>query len=357
MAGGGGKKNDNSEAVEKQYEYDMDAWAYQNANAQRKYNHDVLTNAANRRNQEEQALYKERSAGQQWSYQMEMREFQHNSRVAAYNKSEKMYGAQIGLNQRAASMAYENARNVNAERQNKLAFEMAQSSMALSKTAFKIEHEKSGKTLEHQSRRAKAAFDSQDNFVKGIQAKGAASATGQVGRSANKKYQSIVAEAGRAQAAMVDGLTRADSAYNLAMYGLDVSLEMAGADYNLQRKQQDYSKLSIMRAYDQNLKKIEFDQFSANMKADANRMALPGRPPAMPKPLSVPRALILDPPIPINSPEPIEGAVMSTGTSGSGGSGVWGGMMTGASMGAAGGWWGAGIGAVVGGIGGGLGLI
>ena len=338
--GGGGKQQDNSDQVEAQYDYDMDAWAYNNANAQRKYNHDVLTNAINRRNQEEQALYREGSAANQWDYQMQMRETQHNARVAAYNKSEKMYSAQLGLNQRAAGLAFENARNVNTERQSKLGFEIQQ-------TALKTRLAEKGKTLEHQGLRSKAAFTSQDNFVKSMQAKGAATATGQAGVSANKKYQSIVAESGRAQAAMVEGLTRADSAYNLEMYGLS-------ADYQMKRTQQGQSRLSIIRAFDHSIKKAKFDWFAANVKADANRMSMPIPPPAIPKPLSIPRSILLDPPMPVNSPEPNEGAVVSTQTSGTGGaSGALGGAMSGFMMGASTGMpHMAGIGAIVGGIGG-----
>jgi len=318
MSGGGG--SDNSAQVEKQFAYDMEAWAYKNDHAQRVYNDAVLNNAIKRRHNEEVSQYKEKSASQQWDYQMQLRQQKHNARVAAYNKSEKMYSAQIGLNQRAASLAFENARNVNAERQNKLAFEVSQS-------ALKFDQERQGRTLEHQGKRAKAAFSSQDNFVKSIQAKGASLATGQTGRSANKRYQSIVAEAGRTQAAMVDGLARADSAYNLGMYGLE-------ADYNMQRTMQGQSKLSILRAYDHSIKKTKFDWFSANVKADANRMSMPTLPPAIPKPLAIPRAIITDPPIPINSPEPIPGAVVTTGTQNTGiGSAI--GMVVGAVVGSA----------------------
>ncbi len=336
MSGGGGS-TDNSEQVAKQYEYDMESWAYKNDHAQRMYNDAVLNNAIKRKQDETVSLYKEQSAANQWDYQMQMREHQHNARVAAYNKSEKMYSAQIGLNQRAAGLAFENTRNINAERQNKLAFEIAQSGL-------KFDQARQGKTLEHQGKRAGAAFTSQDNFVKSVQAKGASLATGQTGRSANKRYQSIVAEAGRAQAAMVDGLTRADSAYNLAMYGLE-------ADYNMQRTMQGQSKLSILRAYDHSIKKTKFDWFAANVKADANRMSMPTPPPAIPKPLAIPRAIITDPPIPINSPEPVPGAVVTTGTQGTGAGGVLGGAANGFMMGAATGMpHMAGVGAVVGGI-------
>jgi len=337
MSGGGGQSNEKQ--VEAQYEYDMEAWAYKNSHAQRMYNHATLTNVIQRKQLEEEAQYKEATAAQGWDYQNEIRERKHNANVAAYNKAEKMYGAQIGLNQRAAGLAFENARNVNAERQNKLAFEVSQSGL-------KFDQARQGKALEHQGKRAQAAFSSQDNFVKSIQAKGSSLATGQTGRSANKRYQSIVAESGRAQAAMVDGLTRADSAYNLAMYGLE-------ADYGMQRTQQGQSKLSIMKAYDHSIKKTKYDWFAANVKADASRRSMPVPPPTIPKPLAIPRAIIVDPPIPINSPEPIPQAVVTSGTQ-STGIGAVVGMVAGAAIGSmtpAGPMIGAQIGSAIGGTG------
>jgi hypothetical protein len=354
MSGGGGKKQDNSEQVEKQHEYEMEAWAYKNAHAQRMNNHERLGNILKRRQHNLEVAIKDKTAAEGWDYQMEMREFKHNAKVAAYNKSEQMYGAQIGLNQRAAGLAFENARNVTSERQNKLAFDIASSAlqyqhksselgMQYDTARSNIAIEREGKTLQQQGKRAEAALSSQDLFVKSIQAKGAAIATGQSGRSANKRYQSIVAEAGRAQAVMVDGLTRADSAYNLSMYGLDQSLRQAGSQYALAKDytdksyantqtMQEQSKLSINRAFDQNIKKIEFDQFSANVKADANRLAMPVPGPVLPKPLATPPAIFLDPPLVVNAPEPIPGAVTTTGTQGTGVGTMIGGAVGGALM-------------------------
>ncbi len=401
--GGGGKspeekaKEEQEEMLEEQHEYNMANYDYNNLTVDRNYEHQLLLNELQRHHIEQTALYQEQSQAQQWDYAMQIRETKYNSQVAAYNKSEALYGAQIGLNQRAAGLAYANARNVNRERQEQLAFSAAKSNISFQKNTKDLKYgrqsrilemdrarimtglQKEEATLKNQANRAKAAFDSQEAMVKALQAKGKAAARGTAGRSAAKTYQSIVAAAGRNAAAVTDSVTRADSAYNLSMYGLDVDLQFKeglflisenkfhsdidhlNKSYDLQKEEEAASKLSIMRAYDHSLKKTEHDQFAANIAADAKRMTKPVLAPAPPKPLSIPRAVILDPMVPIYGPEPIEGVAYSGSASGGGGNavaGAIGGGMQGAALGfSIGGPIGAGIGALLGGLGGAMGIM
>jgi len=400
--GGGGKspeekaKEEQEEALEDRHEYNMDNYDYNNLTVDRNYEQQMLSNELQRRHIANVADYQDKKAADSWDYAMEIREVKYNAQVAAYNKSEQLYGAQIGLNQRAAGLAYDNAINVNKERQEQLAFAAAKSNIAYQKTHKDLRYQrhrnrlgierardftslqKEEATLKNQANRAKAAFDSQDMYVKSLQAKGKVSARGVAGRSAAKTYQSVVAEAGRSAAALADSVTRADSAYNLSMYGMDLDLQYKQADfivsenkfhsdidhanqsYDLQKQEEAASKLSIMRAYDHAISKVGYDQFAANVAADAKRMSKPSLMPAPPKPDAVPRARILDPMVPIYGPEPIEGVSYSGGASGGGGNavtGAIGGAMQGAALGTAiAPGIGTAIGAVVGGIGGAMGL-
>ena len=390
---GGGGGDDN---MEDRYEYDVDNYEFNNLTIDRNYEHQMLANEIQRHHIEETALYQEKSQAQQWDYAMQMREIKYNSQVAAYNKSEQLYGAQIGLNQRAAGLAYQNARNVNRERQEQLAFAAAKANIDFQHKHKSMRYDRQSRrteiarqrvmtgvqkeelTLQNQANRAKAAFESQDNLVKTLQAKGAVDARGTAGGSAAKAYQAVVAESGRRAAVMRDGVTRADSAYNLKMHGLDVNLQYKEAQfqisdnkffsdidaleksYQLQTEQNAASKLSIMRAYDASLQKSEHDHFAANIAADAKRMTKPELMPAPPKPLSIPRATVLDPMVPIYGPEPVEGVYATGGGSGGGGNaitGAIGGAMTGAGIGAMFGGVGAPIGAAVGFIGGAMGIM
>ena len=395
--GGGDDGSAQEEQIEKQYEFDMKNYDYNNLTIDRNYEQQLISNQMQRVHIAEVADYQDKRAAEQWDYAMKVREIKYNSQVAAYNKAEQLYGAQIGLNQRAAGLAYDNAINVNKERQEQLAFSSARSNLGFQEKRKALQYQrqqnqlgiekgrkltgirKEEATLKNQAARATAAFKSQDMFVKKLQAQGKAEARGVSGRSAAKTYQSITAEAGRSAAALRDGVTRADSAYNLSMYGLDVNLQfdesafmvsenkfhsdidVLGKNQNLQEQQEAASKLSIMRAYDHTIKKVGHDQFAANLAADAKRMSKPSLMPSIPVPDGVPRARVLDPMVPIYGPEPIEGAAYSGGTSGGGGnavSGAVGGAMQGFALGAATGIPHlAGIGAVLGGIGGAVGIM
>ena len=54
--------------------------------------------------------------------------------------------------------------------------------------------------------------------------------------------------------------------------------------------------------------KSEFDEYGANLAADAKRMAEPGFAPLPSKPLELPRAILMDPMLPMDLPEVREGA-------------------------------------------------
>jgi len=394
--GGGG---DDNEGAEKQYEFDVSKWEHQSAAQETRYIEDVFLAEMQKQHIEKTALQQEAIAAQQWDYGMEVRQAGFNSKVAAYNKAEDLFTAQIGLNQRAAMLASEQTRNLNRERQEKLALDSAKANVAFQKSGQDIQFKQQALELDvtqrtsqgrlkaeelnltRQAERAKAAVDSVDLFTQELQARGKVRARGQAGRSADKAYQAVVAEAGRARAAQVDNITRADSAYNLAMYGLDQDLgfiqnnyqvgkerllsdkDALETNYEIQQEGEELSKQSIMRAYDQSINKINFDQFSANVKADAKRLTKPDLDsiPIPPKPLEVIRAQVFTRKKPDALPEPIEGAYYGGGGGGGGGNaivGAIGGAMQGAALGAQlGGGVGAGIGAVLGGAGGAMGIL
>ena len=141
MMSGGGGGGGGGEDMEARYEYDMDNYEFQNLTIDRNYEHQMLANEIQRHHIEESTLYQEKSQAQQWDYAMQMREIKYNSQVAAYNKSEQLYGAQIGLNQRAAKLAYENARNVNRERREQLAFSAAKANIDYQKKTKDLQYD------------------------------------------------------------------------------------------------------------------------------------------------------------------------------------------------------------------------
>ena len=377
-----GKKQDKrwDKQVMVQYRSAKDQRRYASQQQELNYNNAVLAKEIQQRNLEQQLLWQEQTAMNAWDAEVKQREFEFNSQMAAYNKSERLYGAQIGLNARAREMADTSATAVAEERLDAVMFQGREALLNLDKTQANISQQrralnlkrsqqridtvqqrlgldlkigqqrtdinlqKIGATLEQQQKRAEAAFTSEKQLVELMQAAGQAEAKGQTGRTAQKNIQAIMAAGGRAQAQLADQITRGDSAYNLTMMGLDASLiygeaehglaqtalttkaayedlaynldqsvldeqrMYAGAEFALGKEQRDATKLSIRAAHKRSLEKNEFDEYGANLAADAKRMSMPGMAPLPPKPLELPRAVLMDPMLPQKLPKVRKGA-------------------------------------------------
>ena len=308
------------------------------------YNDAVLGNEIQKENLARVTDWQETTAMRAWDAEAKERVFEFNSQVAAYNKAERLFGAQVELNKYARGMARISATDVARERLDALKFQGMEANLKSAQTKSDITQQglstdlkigkqrsdinlqKQAATLERQGKMAEAAFGSEQQLVELMQAAGKAGAKGQVGGSAQKNIQAIMATGGRAQAQLADQITRGTSAYNLSMMGLDKSLisgetEAATAQSALTTKaayadlasglgaeQRDASRLSAQAAYGRAMNKAEFDEYGANLAADAKRMAEPGFAPLPPKPLELPEAILMDPMLPMDLPEVRKGA-------------------------------------------------
>ena len=393
--GGGSDGPDWDEVADLQHEQAMNSYEYDWDNTQRAYNHQLRQNEIQRRDQAAQHAYQTQTQKDQWMYANAVQEQEYNAQVAAFNKSEKMYGHQLQMNSVAAEMAMDAQNAQTEERFQQLLFDTQKSQieyaskktdLALQRTGVDLDiyskrtagdRQKQTLTIQEQTKRGIAALQSQDTVVKGMQALGQVKARGQAGRSTEKQYQSITASLGRLQAAKAYELNRSDLAFRLAVKGVDATLaeQEAGAKlskakigaagvaletgYDVTKREQDATSLSIGGAHKRAGDKIILDQYAANIQADFNRMSAPSRGVPIPKPLEIPQATIMDPILPVKGKEPVWGAGLgagpsSAGSTGGGGptaGGFLGGAANGFMMGAATGMpHMAGIGAVVGGI-------
>jgi hypothetical protein len=290
-------------------------------------------------------------------YANAQKEQQYNANMAAFNKSEKMYGWQVDMNQISADMARDEQNAQTNERYQALAFETQTAALqyGAKKTDLSLQGmgadldisskrtagqgKKQGLTIDQQTKRGLAAAQSVEDTVKGMQAAGQVEAKGQAGGSAAKQYQSIVAQSSRLQAAKAYELNRSDIATRLALNGVDqtmaeqeaasnlsnakigAAVKTADLEYALGIKQRDATKLSIGSAHDRANKKIAHDQYAANVQADFNRMSQPTMGIPIPKPLEIPMATILDPIVPVKGKPPVWGAGMGAGPSSAGSTG------------------------------------
>ncbi len=315
---GGGDGPDFDEVADWQHEAATNAYDDGWEREQRNFNQSVLINSVNRRNEEVVAQLKDKVAMTQWDYQTKIQEAQYNAQVKQYNKAEKLYEAQIEYNTVAADMAYEQEAAVTKERFFQLAYQGASQELASD-----MKRQEAG--LKLRSGRDDIAFKLQDLMVKQIQGEGKVRARGQVGRSADKQYQSLVAEAGRNTALLKNQLLANDQQYNLVRAGIE-------GESALQKEQRQQAKLSIGEAYGRATKKIGMDEYAANMQADAARLNKPAEPIPIPKPFKTPRSIIVDPMLPQRGKPPVWGAGMSGAGMADSGGGMTGGQMVGMGL-------------------------
>jgi len=337
------------------YEQNYNNYQYDWDNVQRQYNHQLTQNKAQRHDQAVQHKYQTAQQKQQWMFANAQKEQKYNAEVAAFNKSERLYDWQVEMNEISADMALDDQRAQTNERYQALSFEtqVAALQQATKKTDLSLQgmgvdldiyskrtagqRKKQGLTIEQQTKRGQVAAASVKDAVKSMQAAGKVKARGQAGGTTDKQYQSIVAQHSRLEAARAYELNRSDFATRLALNGVDQTLaeQQAASDLNnvkigvgvktgdleyaLGIKQRDATKLSIGGAHDRSAKKIEHDQYAANVTADFNRMSQPTMGIPIPKPLEIPLATIIDPIIPVKGKPPVWGAG-GVGAQGAGGS-------------------------------------
>jgi len=265
--GGGSDGPDWDEVADLQHEQAMNSYKYDWDNTQRQYNHMLLQNEVQRNDQIKQNAYQTKQQEQQWMYANAQKEQKYNAEMAAFNKSEKMYGWQVNMNRISADMAREAQNAQTDERYQALMFETQEAGLkyrsdltesilkdteadigySAKKTDLSMQgmgvdldiyskrtagqRKKQGLTIEQQAKRGQSAAQSVEDAVKGMQAAGQVEAKGQAGRSANKQYKSMVAQFSRLQAAKAFELNRSDFATRLALNGVDQTLaeQEAGA--------------------------------------------------------------------------------------------------------------------------------
>lgn len=90
--------------------------------------------------------------------------------------------------------------------------------------------------IQLEERNADIAFQRQNLYVEGLRASGAASATGQVGRTAAKQVQSVVADIGRNEMVLYQAASTASDQFKNAAKQINSNLMTAGQRFNLENQ-------------------------------------------------------------------------------------------------------------------------
>ena len=172
--------------------FNRDNWKYTNKENRLSWRDIIRSNRVQRKNIKANAEWQDQTARRSYEDELKIREFDYSNQVRQFNESERIYGKQLGYNNRAAADA-------KAAENRQLAEVM---------TAM--------------------AFDSQDLFVKMLQEEGQVQAMGTSGRSAAKNLASLVATYGRNQAIQAESIYSAERETKASMREIDLQKE--GAD-------------------------------------------------------------------------------------------------------------------------------
>jgi hypothetical protein len=339
-------------SAEAQYAYDKNVWNYNNQEADRQFNYNIMSNQVARANNENELAWRENTALNDWNYGMQIRNYDYINQQRQYAVSDLTYRNQIEINENAVATAMdlenrwwheEMISNIYQDKETMISFGQLKETqnqiylqgMREAYTGIAQDSEKTALKSEalnqkQRTERADAAFKSLDNMVAGLKAEGTARNTGNAGKSQAKAIQSEMAAIGRTQSQIVDTLTRSDKAYELERRGMAQNLTMSFENMRIKKNTLEENKNLSIRQADQtknfnrdilskqleslglrtivNREKILQDRYQADIEAFSKRMIEPSLAPDLPVPYQLPRTIFLDPLPPSPPPEPIKGA-------------------------------------------------
>ena len=276
--GGGGSEGESDEA----YASRLGRWEFDYTQIQNKVDYGLDQFEANAFNQEQIRAAKNLAAQNEWAYEEKMRIYDYENQIKAYNASVQAFHKQLDYNALAAEIATnDNTRKYN-ERLTEIGFKNEDLIM---QQGFKGRE----MTQKVQATRADKAYNYQAVALKDLAKEGKIRASGQVGRSARKNLQAILAEKGRAQSQLVDQVTRDELGYQFA-------LERMGTDTNFKQRQLQQSMKSAGSQYDADNTTIALQKYSQDMQAESRIAPEPQAKPQKSAPIDTPKPHLIPPP-------------------------------------------------------------
>tara|TARA_R100001594_G_scaffold66343_1_gene100607 strand:+ start:410 stop:1570 length:1161 start_codon:yes stop_codon:yes gene_type:complete len=251
----------------KQFKYDIqksfDQWAFAKESVDiQKYNDQLNRDFQNQVRIDE------------WVDRDRMRIFDYNNQVEAYNMSIERFEKQIDYNSIAEQIALNDTTRVYNEQLISLGFQNEE-------MQTKLNFETRGMLAQIQGRKAELSVKAQNEVIAGLKAAGTVAASGQVGRSARKNRQEMIAQTGRNQAAIVDAITRDNSAYAF-------NLEQAYSGFSFGQRQLQQSLKSANAQFEADQQQISVKRWEADMAAHDRIADTPTLAPQLTKPRTLP---------------------------------------------------------------------
>ena len=371
------ERQDNQDAINAKFGYDNEMYSWQKAKDWSTYYNTLEAQYVQQLNEESTNKYKNQLAFSNWQDKENMRLYSYAKEAEAYNASVTSYYEQLDFNNIAEELTLNDTARAYQDQLISIGFQnkdllnkyleggesaaletkgltdkvkqaKAVEQLQIKETGINREFDLINDALDKVGLRdgmaatkADAAFKMQGMRTENIQKVGQQKALGQVGRSAEKSIQAILANHGNAQMALMNSISSADAKYNVDLQKLAAALanktkltnlqysnianqlttsvtdttraqEGVGMKFGQLKKQTDYGRIqlqqSMISAGEQNLadkQRIGMDKYQADINASASLKSVPKAPPQQKLPLMIPDTVYNKPVEPLEKPLPV----------------------------------------------------
>jgi hypothetical protein len=373
------ERQDNQNVINAKFDYDNDMYSWQRAKDWSTYYNTLEAQYVQQLNEETINKYKNQLAINNWQDKENMRLYSYAKEAEAYNASVVSYYEQLDFNNIAEELTLNDTARAYQDQLISIGFQnkdllnkyleggdnaaletkgltdkvkqaKAVEQLQIRETGINREFDLINDALDKVGLRdgmaatkADAAFKMQGMRTENVQKVGQQKALGQAGRSAEKAIQSILANHGNAQMALMESVSSAKAKYNLDLDKLSAALanktkltnlqysnitnqlttsqqdalraqEGVGLKFGQLKKQTDFGRIqlqqSMISAGEQNeadKQRIGMDKYQADINASASLKSVPKAPPQQKLPLMIPDTVynkVLEPTAP---PLPVRG--------------------------------------------------
>jgi hypothetical protein len=373
------ERQDNQNVINAKFDYDNDMYSWQRAKDWSTYYNTLEAQYVQQLNEETINKYKNQLAINNWQDKENMRLYSYAKEAEAYNASVVSYYEQLDFNNIAEELTLNDTARAYQDQLISIGFQnkdllnkyleggdnaaletkgltdkvkqaKAVEQLQIRETGINREFDLINDALDKVGLRdgmaatkADAAFKMQGMRTENVQKVGQQKALGQAGRSAEKAIQSILANHGNAQMALMESISSAETKYNLDLDKLSAALanktkltnlqysnitnqlttsqqdalraqEGVGLKFGQLKKQTDFGRIqlqqSMISAGEQNeadKQRIGMDKYQADINASASLKSVPKAPPQQKLPLMIPDTVynkVLEPTAP---PLPVRG--------------------------------------------------
>ena len=239
--------------------------------------------------------YDYNTRNQQRDYQMSIRDYEFGQSMRMYDQQVKQRDTQLSFNRQALNTALRQQDIAKEEALIGFDFQVLENNMNIRNELAGTQRRLNMKGAEQRSLRSQAAFESENNVIAGLEAEGAARASGRAGRSAAKEVQATVIKNAMQEAAIAESITQAGDQYALSVNDIVAGMNDAYEQFFLDRQAINLSRQSYIRSDKAIRDQIQLDYKQANMNAYANVMLRPEMPPALPEVMMQPATIFTEP--------------------------------------------------------------